>query len=43
MLDKIIITLAGLALIVFVNVYFFGSRPRTKRPARDRIKNGGFD
>jgi len=34
MLDKIIVTLAGLALILFVNVYFFGARRRARRPPR---------
>lgn len=31
-MDKILVTLAGLALIAFVNVYFFGRRKRPMRP-----------
>ena len=43
MLDKIIVTLAGLALIVFVNVYFFGARPRSRRSPRSKTKAASVD
>jgi len=31
MSDKFLVTLVGLALIVFVNIYFFGRKRRPRR------------
>ena len=43
MLDKIIVSLAGLALIVFVNVYYFAARLRSRRPPRSKTKAASVD
>jgi len=43
MLDKILVTLAGLALIVFVNVYFFGRRKKPRGRSRNAVQRIPID
>ena len=42
-MDRILVTLAGLALIVLVNLYFFGGKRGPRRESRNAAQRTDVD